>query len=78
MVRVTVDDILREKLNNLASRVELCDESGRVVGYFTPVTDRDLYEGVDSPTSEEELHRRSQEGGGRPLPEILEDLQGQG
>jgi hypothetical protein len=34
-----------------------------------------MYEGVDSPTSHEELLRRSREGGGRPLADILADLE---
>jgi hypothetical protein len=42
--------------------------SGRVVGNFAPALDPADYEGVDSPASEEELDRRSREGGGRALP----------
>jgi hypothetical protein len=78
MVKVTVDDIMRAKLHNFDSRLELCDESGRVLGYFTPAVDQALYEGVQSPSSEQELRRRSQQGGGRSLAEILEHLQKQG
>ncbi len=78
MVRITVDDILRAKLHNFDSPVELCDESGRVLGYFTPAVDQAAYQRVESPTSEQELRRRSQQGGGRSLPEILEDLHKQG
>jgi len=78
MMKITVDDTLRTKLHNFDSRLEFCDESGRVLGYFMPAVDRAVYEGVQSPTSEQELRRRSQQGGGRSLAEILEHLQNQG
>ena len=75
MTKVTIDHTMRDKLRNLSERVELCDEDGRVLGYFTPAADRSLYEGVDSPISEEELQRRLNEDGGRPLADILRDLE---
>ena len=46
-------------------------------GYFQPVVDPSLYEGVDSLVSQEELNRRSKKGGGRPIAEILADLEEQ-
>jgi hypothetical protein len=49
-----------------------------VVGYFTPAADRSIYKDVQSPTSDEELDRRSRQGGGRPLREILDDLERRG
>jgi hypothetical protein len=78
MVKITVDDTLLAKLHNLDLPLELCDESGRVLGHFTPAVDQAAYEGVESPTSEEELRRRSQQGGGRSLAEIIEHLQKHG
>ena len=77
MNRVVVDDTLRSKLDNFRSRLEFCDEAGHVLGYLTPAVDPAMYQGVQSPTSPEELQRRSQEGGGRPLAEIVEDLEKQ-
>ena len=76
MVRLTVDRDTRSKLRDLRERLQLCDENGRVLGYFQPVVDPSLYEGVDSMVSQEELNRRSKEGGGRPLADILADLEG--
>ena len=73
ITKLTISDDLRSKLAALAAPVALCDESGRTLGYFHPVPDRSLYEGVEPPISEEELDRREQEGGGRPLAEILAD-----
>lgn len=76
MVRVTLDSALLAKLHNLDSYLELCDESGRVRGRFIPTHDSALYEGVESPSSPEELARRSREESGRPLADILRDLEG--
>jgi hypothetical protein len=64
------------KLENLADRVEVCDRSGRTLGYFVPAVDRSLYEGLQVPFSDEELDRFEREPGGRSLPEILADLEG--
>jgi len=75
MTRVTIDPITRAKLSNLDSYLELCDETGNVIGYFTPLEDRALYKGVDSPESDEELDRRSREESGRSLDDILRDLE---
>ncbi len=75
MMKITVDDVLRARLHNLHSPLELCDESGRVLGRFTPAANPAMYQGVESPSGEEELQRRSQQGGGRPLADILGDLQ---
>ena len=75
MVRLTIDTDTQTKLRDLKERLQLCDETGRVLGYFQPVVDSSLYERVESPTSTEELLRRSQEEGGRPLADILADLE---
>ena len=76
MVRVTIDETFRSKLGSLDSPLELCDESGRVVGHFIPEQDRSIYEGVECPISDEELERRLSEDTGRPLEDILQDLEG--
>ncbi|MCG8584708.1 MAG: hypothetical protein MI757_08365 [Pirellulales bacterium] len=75
MVRVTIDDVLRSKLGNLDSPFEFCDESGRVVGHFIPEQDRSIYDGVECPVSNEELERIFREEPGRPLDDILKDLE---
>ncbi|MBC8290473.1 MAG: hypothetical protein H8E37_09165 [Planctomycetes bacterium] len=75
MVKLTVDHETLAKLLDLNERLELCDESGRLLGYFNPVVDPSMYEGLDSQVSAEELERRSREGGGRPLADILADLE---
>lgn len=58
MTRVILDAALRSKLHDLAEPVELCDESGRVVGRVIPVPE-DAEEGPFEPQiSEEEIKRR--------------------
>ena len=59
---------------SLAEPAELYDESGRILGYFTPAADRSLDDGPESPHTPEELLRRARQGGGRPLAQILKDL----
>jgi hypothetical protein len=54
MTKVTVDATLQGKLNNLTHPVELCDESGRLVGQFIPNL-------VEPRLDEEELERRERE-----------------
>ena len=75
MTRVTIDANILEKLKGLGEVVELCDDTGQVVGLFTPVADRSLYDNVEIPFTSEELDRFEQEPGGRPLKDILTDLE---
>jgi hypothetical protein len=74
MTRLTLDAATLAQLNRLSGPCELCDDQGHVLGYFTPCTDLAIYEGVDSPTDDQELARRSREGGGRPLAEIISEF----
>jgi hypothetical protein len=57
MTKVIVDEVLRTKLHNLTEPLELCDESGRVLGQVFPVLDLSDYEPWEPPMSEEELQR---------------------
>jgi len=45
-----------------------------VAPVVAPVADCAFYDSLNSPNSEAELERREREGGGRPLSEILADL----
>jgi hypothetical protein len=61
VTRVIVDEALRSKLHNLAEPLELCDESGRVLGRVYPEYDVSEYEEQREPqVSDEELRRREQ------------------
>jgi hypothetical protein len=57
MIRVPLDQTLRNKLRNLAEPLELCDESGLVVARVILVEED--FEPREPQVSEEELQRRS-------------------
>ncbi len=44
MKRVLYDAVLKEKLSELDSPIELCDEEGRVIARIVPVLDPDRYD----------------------------------
>jgi len=59
--------------------VDLKDPSGKVLGVFVPESLGKLPPGVKSPFSDEEMaKRRSEPKTGRPLSEILRDLENRG
>ena len=60
-----------DKLKTVTIGAEVRDEQGTLIGYFVAPETIDQYE---CPVDEEELLRRSREGGGRPLADILGDL----
>ena len=63
MTPITVDADLRNKLLNLSEPLDLCDESGRLVGMFTPISATAPPGYSEPPLSEEEWKRREQEPG---------------
>lgn len=63
MTRVQLDDQLRAKLLNLASPLELCDETGRVVARVLPSYDPSEFGPLEPQISREELERRKQNKG---------------
>ena len=76
MTKVVVDASFGAKFAGLTGPVEVCDESGRTIGCFQPVLSEGMSaKGVWSPISDEEIERRSQERSGRPLADILADLE---
>ncbi|HEX8200088.1 MAG TPA: hypothetical protein VF590_06345 [Isosphaeraceae bacterium] len=60
MSKIIIDSATASILQSQTGRVELCDDSGRTLGYFTPRQDRSLYEGVEIPFTEEELRQAEQ------------------
>jgi hypothetical protein len=78
MGKLILDSDLRAKLNGLTEQLEVCDSDGRTVGLFLPVDHyrKLVYAAVEAacPFSAEELARRQQETGGRPLKEIWKSL----
>jgi hypothetical protein len=74
MQSLSVTGELQIQLHGLRAPAQLCDDTGRVLGYFTPAGPA-VYQGIDSPTDVEELRRRQAAGGGRPLKDILAELE---
>lgn len=72
MTHVTIDAATLARLSNLADITEFRDESGRVLGHFHPLKPSAA---CRSPISDEEIQRRRQLRSGRPLSEVLKDLQ---
>ena len=76
MVRIVVDEALTKQFRDLAVPCEVFDAAGNRLGMFRPDAEAADYEGYECPLSNEELDRIEREGGGRPLTEILRDLEG--
>ncbi len=79
MGRITLESGVRAKLRNLSEELELCDEAGQTMGRFLPeaVYKKLLYSlalAQRPSLSAEEIERRKQESGGKPLAEILKQL----
>lgn len=75
MNQITVDAVTGSQFRTAYEPVRICDEHGHVLGYFTPTIDPSMYESVEPPTSEEELLRRAEVGGGRTWREIKAELE---
>jgi hypothetical protein len=78
MIRVTLDPATLDRLGDYRQTLELCDDSGRVVGHFVPANAPVSSDDMEPQISEEELQRREREGGGRSLQAILADLEKRG
>jgi hypothetical protein len=60
MTRILLDETLKAKLHNLTQPLELCDETGRVLGRFFPTPDLSQYEPLEPSFNEEELRQQEQ------------------
>ena len=76
MNRIIVDDTAKTQFLRALEPCEVVDSAGNKLGYFLRELDPALYEGLEPPFSEEELRHASEEEGGRPLADILADLEG--
>lgn len=76
MHKITVADDVGRQMTWSAGEAIVCDATGRVLGFFsplrTPVPVEDLQ--LESPTPPEEIERRRQNPTGKPLVEILARL----
>jgi hypothetical protein len=75
MTRLIVDPIIQSRLGDGKHILELCDSSGRVLGHFLPLLSTSQESTKEPQISDEEIQRRLREGGGRPLADILTDLE---
>lgn len=71
MTQILLDANLAQRLKAAANPLDLCDPDGEVVGHFTPVQKPK----IKVPFSEEEIKKSKQKTGGRPLADILADLE---
>lgn len=62
MSQIVIDKETIAKLKNATGQVELVDEAGHVIGNFLP---------LEPSFDEEEMKRREQDRGGRPLRDII-------
>lgn len=60
MTRIVLTESLRNLLHNLSQPLELCDESGRVLGRVIPTSNASRSEPREPSFSEEELRRQEQ------------------
>jgi len=76
MNRLVVDEPFRSKLQDLDSRLELCDQDGNTLGYFVPASERErlLYAWARGEFTDEEIQRARAEPGGFSIAQILADL----
>lgn len=68
MERLVLPDDTLARLKNLDRCFQVCDQSGRLLGYFTPVADQPL----ESPLSDVELQRRIEDPQRLTTQEVLE------
>lgn len=77
MVRITIDEELKQRLLSSGEVVELCDESGRLLGRILPHRDAPTkgWEPLTPEPTEEELRRsREYDGPGMTTDELLAHL----
>jgi hypothetical protein len=69
VTKIVVDGALRKQLGSLLETIEFTDVSGRVLGRFLPAA------ALAPKVSNEEIEQRLKKGGGRPLADIMSDLE---
>jgi len=74
MSQIILDADTASKLSDLDYSVELCDPSGRVLGYFSPRVEMSEVEFLSPGVSEEELDRREQSDKWYSFEEVMAHL----
>jgi hypothetical protein len=70
MIRIVVDESVKNEILLTGETCEVFDAAGNRLGSFVPE-----FKHGECPYSDEELERAASEGGGRPLKDILADLE---
>jgi hypothetical protein len=70
MNKIVVDDNVKSQFLGADEPCEVVDAAGNKLGNFMPE-----YVGYECPLGDEELDRIERKGGGRPLTDILRDLE---
>ncbi len=76
MTKMTLDPSMVAKLKQAEERIELCDESGHTLGFFTPLTIQSSDDKSAIPFTDEELKRFAREPGRFTTEEVLAHLRG--
>jgi hypothetical protein len=77
MSLMIVSDALKARLAAASHSIELCAEDGTLLGVFTPNTEKKKYN-LEPKISNEEIQRRLATEKGRPLKDIMRDLEARG
>lgn len=75
MTRLVLDPATVAQICSSRQPIEVCDNTGTVVGVLVPAAVRSI---LEPQVSEDELQRREHQRGGRPLADILADLEKRG
>jgi hypothetical protein len=75
MTRITIDTQTGNRLIAAGDKVELVDETGRVIGTFHPVPVPPYDSSLISPINPAERDRRAAESGGFTTEEVIEHLE---
>jgi hypothetical protein len=74
MDQIVVDDSFTRQVPAAPGPCLVFNSAGKRLGCFTPDVDPNVYESIEPSVSDDELERRERAGGGRTLPEIINDL----
>jgi hypothetical protein len=75
MEQLFIDPAALGPLASLSHGVQVCDPGGRPLGWFIPASEEEEYVGYECPLTKEQLDEIAKAGGGRPLADILRDLE---
>ena len=77
MNKIVLDSATLSRLTELSALAEVHDESGRLMGYYSPLTAcaETPHSNSRIPVTDDEIKQLLQQSPGRPLAEILAELE---